>query len=602
MASVVSRFGGLADADTFNATLASTGSNRLIVAVVIYNCTSNQTLTAANINGTENAEIVFTDITNGVAGCGIAVWNEADHPGAGSATFNFTFSASVNQRSYLVWELEDSAQQSSPYFDLTNTVFDAVTISDTLQTVNVVDSAGVLGLAFIGARGGSFFDVTPTSTANLSNDFETDNTNSHIYGADTASIADNDEDFGFTLTLTGGTAPTNGHLAVMAFAVQDTTPPTFDTAPAVDTTTDQGHTIDFTLNEGGTVYGVRLADGATAPSVDQVIAGTDAADAAAPEAKSVVVAAGVENSFTFSTGSASTAYDYYIVATDDADPVNKQAAVVKIDATTLAPTVRIDSTVPDQPVPGEEFVINLIQAANATGKTVTFNGYTITPNFQDINQIVIDSFPYPWDLSTADSDFLTNYDLTVLDVTYSHTVTRQFQVGTSDDYFAIQGSPYPAESIYADDSGIVDGQKHWGSFSVGGQFATVAVNGVVTEADNGSIYNYRVKNHESPFLWSAAATETFNVGTPAAVSISINLIDISSTAQASLTGLRWAWYDSTDENALGTPTDTGVNESTTAAGLLEIDLPNSALTAGQTGTLVIGDTTGRKAAYNVTVA
>ena len=598
MASIVARHTPTGTG-SLSVTLDGSGSNRLIVLISVGRGDSGQILTAADINGTQTGVVEFTD--SAATTFSIAVWNDAEHPGAGAATINVTYSSSVTQQAHVVYEIQDHAQQATPFFNVYHTVLTS-DLTAGLQTQNVVDEAGVLGIACIGSRSSSFYHATVTSSANLGNDIVRDNTNAHVFAADTPSIADNDEDFSFDLTLTSGSAPGNGHIAVLAFAIQDTTPPTFDTAPAVDTTTDQGHTIDFTLDEAGTVYGVRLPDGATAPSVDQVIAGTDAADAAAPEAKSVVVAAGVENSFLFETASASTAYDYYIVATDDTDPVNKQASVTKIDATTLAPTVRIDSTVPAQPIPGAEFVINLIQASNATGKTVTFNGYAVTTNFQDINQIVIDSFPYPWELSTAESDFLTNYDLTVLDVTYSHTVTRQLQVEAADDYFTIQGSPYPAESIYADDTGIVDGQKHWGSFSVGGQFATVAVNGVVTEADNGSIYNYRIKDDQSPFLWSAAATETFNVGTPATVSISVNLIDINSTAQASLTGLRWAWYDSTDENALGTPTDTGVNESTTAAGLLEIDLPNSALTAGQTGTLVIGDTTGRKAAYNVTVA
>lgn len=607
MASVVSRFGGLADADSYSVTLASTGSNRLIVAAVVYNCVSGQTLTAANINGTEAGEIVFSDISNGVAGIAIIVWNEADHPGAGSATINLTFSAAVSQRSHLVWELEDSTQQTAPYFNLTNTVFDGTTITGAERTVNVVDQSGVLGLAFIGARGGSFFDVTPASTANLSNDFETDNTNSHLYGADTASIADNDEDFGFTLTLTGGTAPTNGHLGLMAFEIADVTPPTFDTVPAIDTTTDQGHTIDFTLNEGGTVYGVRIAQGGSAPTPAQVKAGTDGADAAALEVKSVVVAAGVENSFTFSTASASTVYDYYIVAEDDADPVNLQAATSDLlNQTTLDPTIRISSTTPAQPISGEEFVIDLIQVTNATGKTVTFNGHTVTPSFQDINQIVIDSFPYPWDLATADSDFLTNYDLVVTDGANTDTVQRQFDVPTGAVYLTVQGSPYPESGIFNNDTGLVDGTKHYGEWLVGGQFAEVAANGVVTNFDNNSQYQYRffdITNADpAQRLWGTAATATFTVGTPSAVSVSLSLVDIASSAQASLAGLRWAWYDSTDENALGTPTDTGVSETTTAAGLLEIDLPNSALVAGQTGTLIIGDATGRKAAYNLTVA
>jgi len=119
----------------------------------------------------------------------------------------------------------------------------------------------------------------------------------------------------------------------------DITPPTWDSAPAVTNTTESGHTIGFTANEAGTVYGIRLANGATAPDSAQVVSGTDASDSAAPEVKSVTVAAGVANSFTFSTGSAGTAYDYYIVAEDDEGTPNVQASPTLVEATTDAAVV-----------------------------------------------------------------------------------------------------------------------------------------------------------------------------------------------------------------------------------------------------------------------
>lgn len=117
----------------------------------------------------------------------------------------------------------------------------------------------------------------------------------------------------------------------------DTTAPTFSSAPAVTATTETGHTIGATLDEAGTVYGVRLANGATAPTSAQVKAGQDSTGSAAPEAKSS--AAANSASLAFSTGSASTAYDYYIVAEDDEGTPNLQASPTLVEAATAAAAV-----------------------------------------------------------------------------------------------------------------------------------------------------------------------------------------------------------------------------------------------------------------------
>lgn len=119
----------------------------------------------------------------------------------------------------------------------------------------------------------------------------------------------------------------------------DVTPPNFDAGPTVTVSTNTGHTIASTINENGTIYGVRLADGATAPTSAQVKAGNDSTDSAAPEAKSVSASGGVSADLVFSTGSLSTAYDYYIVAEDSS--ANLQATPTLVEATTEAGTISI---------------------------------------------------------------------------------------------------------------------------------------------------------------------------------------------------------------------------------------------------------------------
>jgi|GEM_PF-4595949 len=112
----------------------------------------------------------------------------------------------------------------------------------------------------------------------------------------------------------------------------DTAAPVFSSGPSVSATTPDGHTIGATINEPGTIYGVRLANGAPAPSSAQVKAGQDSTGAAAPEAKSGVADNSV--SLVFSTGSVSTPYDYYIVAEDDEATPNLQASPTLVEATT----------------------------------------------------------------------------------------------------------------------------------------------------------------------------------------------------------------------------------------------------------------------------
>lgn len=124
----------------------------------------------------------------------------------------------------------------------------------------------------------------------------------------------------------------------------DNTAPTFTSAPSITDTTDSGHTISATLDEDGTIYAVRLPDGATAPSSAQVKAGQDSTGSAALEAKSVAATASVSADLVFSTADSSTAYDYYIVAEDDEGTPNIQAAPVLVNGTTNAPSLSIVST------------------------------------------------------------------------------------------------------------------------------------------------------------------------------------------------------------------------------------------------------------------
>lgn len=135
-------------------------------------------------------------------------------------------------------------------------------------------------------------------------------------------------------------------LDVLNYAAADTTAPTFTAGPNAGSATAVGHTISSSIDEAGTIYAIRLADGATpTPSSAQVKAGTDGNDTplAASEKKSSAIGANTNLDLVFTGGAASTAYDYYVVAEDDS--LNIQASPTLVEATTSAGSFSIDGGV-----------------------------------------------------------------------------------------------------------------------------------------------------------------------------------------------------------------------------------------------------------------
>ena len=74
--------------------------------------------------------------------------------------------------------------------------------------------------------------------------------------------------------------------------------------------------------------------------------------------------------------------------------------------------------------------------------------------------------------------------------------------------------------------------------------------------------------------------------------ITLNLTNDGASPSASLTDLKWAWFDSPNLSALSAPTDVGAAESTNALGELKINLANSTLVSGQVGWLIVTNSNG----------
>lgn len=94
-------------------------------------------------------------------------------------------------------------------------------------------------------------------------------------------------------------------------------------------------------------------------------------------------------------------------------------------------------------------------------------------------------------------------------------------------------------------------------------------------------------------------TKTLAASASSSRSITLSLVMSASLVPlvpaANLSNLRWAWFDQAVPNLFAAPTDHGTVESTDANGVLTIPLPNSTLSAGGIGWLIITDSTGNPA-------
>ena len=90
-------------------------------------------------------------------------------------------------------------------------------------------------------------------------------------------------------------------------------------------------------------------------------------------------------------------------------------------------------------------------------------------------------------------------------------------------------------------------------------------------------------------------SNSFNVTVSATAprTVSLRLTSDGTTPRASLTGLKWAWWDVATPNLITTaPTDKGSAGATDSSGDITLSLPGSALSIGGTGYLVITNSNG----------
>ncbi|GKW38465.1 putative Ig domain-containing protein [Pectobacterium carotovorum] len=267
---------------------------------------------------------------------------------------------------------------------------------------------------------------------------------------------------------------------VVSLVVVDDIAPTFDQSPSVSNATVGGFNLSGSLTETGNVYYVVVADGASAPTATQVIAGQTATGSSATASGSQVLGSSPFNfSFTLAGLAASTAYDVYVVARDSAG--NNTVSVVKVDATTTsagtAPTLSATGSNPVF-IGGMAGSIDLFSGvlANTNDSGQTFSSLTLTlTNISDSGEF-ISVGGNSISLAAASSGTLTGIG--------NYSVTR------SGNTVTLQLSGMSASN--SEVAGLVDGLRY-GNTSATATAATRAVT-LSAVSDNGSSNNSTALN------------------------------------------------------------------------------------------------------------
>ncbi|WP_039279437.1 putative Ig domain-containing protein, partial [Pectobacterium brasiliense] len=262
---------------------------------------------------------------------------------------------------------------------------------------------------------------------------------------------------------------------VVTLTVADDIAPTFDATPTITAPTVSGFTLNTDLNERGTIYYVVLSDGASAPSVTQVINGQNASGSLALTFGSQLAdSAPYSQSLTLTGLAAATAYDVYVVARDSAG--NATVSVVKLDVTTTAsstaPTLSATGSNPVF-IGGMAGAVDLFSgvSANTNDSGQTFSSLTLTVSNATDSGEFINVGGNNISLSANNSGTLAGIG--------SYSVTR------SGNTVTLQLSGMSASN--SEIAGLVDGLRY-GNTSATATAATRAVT-LSAVSDNGSSNN-----------------------------------------------------------------------------------------------------------------
>ncbi|MDD2895879.1 MAG: DUF4347 domain-containing protein [Aliarcobacter sp.] len=243
-----------------------------------------------------------------------------------------------------------ATDSANNYFDKTFTItggaYNSITVTPS-TTGTFTYSGTTIGNTYTNTNwtnnDDSFYILAPTASGSDLNDPEWGDTLSSAITYDPLNNAQNVEYVAGASNGTDTFVLGNEYYVVTVGSVVDTTPPTFDVTPSASNVSSTTLDLSASLNEAGTIYYVVVANGATAPSVAQVLAGQDSSGASALKSGNGSVATTpFTGTYNISGLSSNTAYDIYVVGKDSAGTPNVMTTATKVDVTTAGLSATFD--------------------------------------------------------------------------------------------------------------------------------------------------------------------------------------------------------------------------------------------------------------------
>ncbi|MGK5091234.1 hypothetical protein WDW89_04355 [Deltaproteobacteria bacterium TL4] len=199
-----------------------------------------------------------------------------------------------------------------------------------------------------------------------------------------------------SVTVSGLTSLESFVVAHAEAMIRDLQAPLFDpSGPLTSEILTTGLNVDFQVDEKGQVYYVVVLDGAEAPSIAEIAAGK-AKDNTEPLAAGVVTVtdAGTDLWVKISGLTTGRAYDVYLVAQDQAVPVNFQSHATKLDVSTAGIEV---SEITNNTNEDGTLAFFTVKLTSKPTSPVTFNVSSSNPNEGQVVPKTLEFTPENWD-------------------------------------------------------------------------------------------------------------------------------------------------------------------------------------------------------------
>lgn len=256
-------------------------------------------------------------------------------------------------------------------------------------------------------------------------------------------------------------------------------------------------------------------------------------------------------------------------APEDTDPNAPTVTSVTVSPTTATGSTTFSATVAGTNSPSQG--VSWTATAGTINSSGVFTAPAATSSVQNIT-VTATSLVDPTKSGTAAVTIAASTGSTVTSV----SVSPGTATGSTTFSATVVGTNSPSQAVTWTASA--------GSINSSGVFTAPAA---TSSAQNITITARSVQDNTK--TGNAAVTIAATTPSPQR-SVTLTMLNA-----ASLTGLKWSWFDQSLPNNFAAPTDKGAIESTDANGLIVIPLPNSQLPTGGIGWLIVTNSDGNPA-------